>query len=287
MMAEATLHPLYTDNGLGRPVHPDAPGGGGSRGHFVQAGTLGAGASESQISLPHRQSPAGRRLTLERISAADRGASLLPATVWAGFFNFEATFQANPSSGWSHLLTNLHNLNELMAGLSEAKLHGRVKHLALVAHNESGRAGVVTYGPPIAWSDSAAIAIFGRLEIYLRHDGMLSLYSCISGGGREGDELLKKASDHLPGRTVVAFCAYVHVSKVGNNDPGNVCGQVFRDGPCDKALEPLTPWGWAAKRARNGQIVHVPALEKKSPRYLCANPKCPGHLKAEDDCPNW
>jgi hypothetical protein len=207
--------------------------------------------------------------------------------VWAGFFNFEATFEANPSSGWSHLFTDRHSLNELMASLSEAKLHGRVKHLALVAHNESGHAGVVTYGSPIAWSDSAAIATFGGLGIYLRQDGMLSLYSCMSGAGREGDDLLRNVSKQLPGRTVVAFCAYVHVSKVGKNDPGNVCGQLFRNGPCDKALEPLTPWGWAAKRARNGEIVHIPTFEKKSPKYYCANGNCPGHLKAEHDCPNW
>ena len=56
-------------------MHPDAPSGGGGRGHFVEARPIGSGASADQTALPHPRSPAGRRLTLDEISAADRGAS--------------------------------------------------------------------------------------------------------------------------------------------------------------------------------------------------------------------
>jgi hypothetical protein len=75
MKSRSTLHHSYTSNALGKAVHPDAPSGGGGRGHFVEARPSGSGASVDQTALPHPRSPAGRRLTPDDISAAAQRAS--------------------------------------------------------------------------------------------------------------------------------------------------------------------------------------------------------------------
>ena len=75
MKSRSTLHHSYTANALGKAVHPDAPSGGGGRGHFVEARPSGSGASVDQTALPHPRSPAGRRLTPDEISAAAQRAS--------------------------------------------------------------------------------------------------------------------------------------------------------------------------------------------------------------------
>jgi hypothetical protein len=221
-------------------------------------------------------------------------ASTPGATVWGGFANFFADFKENPSTGWSHVLHHLHSLDEVVLGLRKARLENGVSHLALVAHNDSGRAGRVPLGQVIAWNDPPAVATFKKLEPFLRTDAMLSLFVCISGAGREGDALLKGISKHLPGRTVVGFCMYVQVGKGGGNDPGNACGTPEFNGSCSKVVDPLTPWGKAAKRARDGVIVHVPYLERNPPDFKCANPRCPGHKTRGDEkeereynCDGW
>jgi len=169
-------------------------------------------------------------------------ASSSGATVWAAFANFEGSFEANPSNGWSHLFNHLHTFEEVIDDLDKANLRGGVSHLALVAHNELGRAGAVTYGSPIVWDTVPLFdELFNRLGLYLRSDSMLSFYSCVSGAGREGDDLLKAVSIMLPGRTIVAFCTYLQAGKSGTNAPGNVCGQTYSTGPCDPDLFPLTP----------------------------------------------
>jgi len=71
MKPKSTLHHSYTNNALGKAVHPDAPTGGGGRGRFVEGRPSGSGSSADQTLLPHPRSPAGRRLTPEQISAAD------------------------------------------------------------------------------------------------------------------------------------------------------------------------------------------------------------------------
>ena len=55
---------------LGVPAHPSSPCGGGGTGGFRQAGPLGVGSNCGFSSLPHPDSPAGRRLTPEDITKA-------------------------------------------------------------------------------------------------------------------------------------------------------------------------------------------------------------------------
>jgi hypothetical protein len=234
------------------------------------------------------------------------------ATVWAVFNNFFVRYKADPSSGYSHLLTGLNSIDEVVDGLEKAGLRNKVAHLALVGHNEAALAGLdsrgnVTYNPPIPGSELAPpdpkgrigrdhypaqptpVATFKKLEPYLLPDGMLSFFMCESGGGKAGDELLKKVSLILPGRTIVGFCVPVETPNVGDSKPGEACGT--QQGACEKLMNPLTPWGLAAKRAKDNTIVHIPALEKMAqngPPYRCANTKCPGnHPKPDDDCKGY
>ena len=227
------------------------------------------------------------------------------ATVWAGFYNFFAGFEENPSSGYSHLLRNLHSIEEVVDGLEKAGLRKKVAHLALVGHNEALWAGLppqgtLTFDPPIPGSERVPanelapehlpaqptpVATLAKLEPYLLSDAMLSFFMCNSGAGKEGDKLLLEVPKILPGRTIVGFCVLIGVGKVLGGKPGNACGVV--EGRCSPQMDPLTPWGLAAKRARNDMIVHIPALERKGPPYRCANPQCPTHAKAEHDCKGW
>jgi hypothetical protein len=160
-------------------------------------------------------------------------------TVWATFYNFSGGYEPDPASGWSHLLTGLQNFDGLVNGLEKAGLRNtKAAHLALVGHNDAGRDGVVTFdkgnelhsttGRKLA--DVTPASSFKRLEPYLHPDAWLSLYICISGAGKRGDELLKAVSNELPGRTIVGFVVYVVVGRFPNNRPGNTAGTVCEDG---------------------------------------------------------
>jgi hypothetical protein len=248
-------------------------------------------------------------------------------TVWATWSNFLGAYKKNPSSGWSHLICHLHSIEELIAGLEEAGLQKKIAHLALVGHNEAPwlglRAeGTVTFDPSIPGSEPVPqrglrpsylppqptpAKTFEKLEPYLLPDAMLSLYVCKSAAGTEGDRLLKDVSLLLPGRTIVGFTVFVVVGgDSGSFDsPGNAAGTTFcEDGKSDPELQPLTPWGKAAKRARDGEIIHVPWMEKKGtmrrvllangthadiegPPYRCANDCCLGHDSKDHDCEGW
>lgn len=227
------------------------------------------------------------------------------ATVWASFYNFFGAFKDDPSSGYSHLFQHLRSIDDVVAKLKGADLEHRVAHLALVGHNEANLAGLpaqgnVTFDPPASDSplvpaseirpahqpaQPTAVKTFGKLTPYLLPDALLSLFSCNSGGGERGDKLLLAVSSILPGRTIVGFCVPVMLGNVGASMPGNACGVV--DGVCNPLMDPLTPWGLAAKRACDNKITHKPALERRGPPYHCANPECPTHAKATDDCKGW
>jgi hypothetical protein len=220
------------------------------------------------------------------------------ATVWASFWNFSGAYVARPSTGWGYCLSPFHALDELVAFLEQSRLRNKVAHLALVAHNDEGRAGVVTFDPslpgakPLVDENGRLPAgptspdAFKRLEPYLLPNGMLTFYVCRSGAGSEGEQLLTTISSLLPGRTIVGFCVYVVVGRnQANNEPGNASGSLLRGGPSERAMTPLTPWGIAAKRAQNGAMVHKPYLEKQPPDWRCARVGCPGHEKREHDCP--
>jgi hypothetical protein len=235
-------------------------------------------------------------------------------TVWATFYNFSTKYEANPASGWSHLLTGLQNFDELVAGLEKAGLRNtKAAHLALVGHNDDGSDGVVTFDkgnePPSKTKRQLAqitpVTSFQRLEPYLNPDAWLSLYSCLSGRGERGDELLKAISKALPGRTIVGFAVYVLVSLFPKEKPGNAAGTAYKeDGKSDPEYTPLTPWGKAAKRAKNGEIIHIPRAERKGEYrcitlpngthdnvegepYYCANLDCCGHKSKDDDCAGY
>jgi hypothetical protein len=249
------------------------------------------------------------------------------ATVWATWFNFLGAFKENPSSGWSHLVSHLHSIDELVKQLETLRLRNSVRHLALVGHNESNWVGVrpdgsVTFSAPIHGGDPrpkmglresyvppqpTPPEAFAELAPYLLPDAWVSLYTCISAAGAEGDRLLKALSVVLPGRTIVGFTSYVVVGSSGGfADPGNASGTTFgEDGKSDPVLSPLTPWGKAAKRAENGMIVHIPFMEKhgiirrvtradgthenvEGPPYRCAAGECcPGHSSKEHDCDGY
>jgi len=219
------------------------------------------------------------------------------ATVWASFWNFSGGFKANPSSGWSHCFNDVHHVEELAAALEKSGLRNKAAHLAMVAHNDAGRAGVVTFDPPAPGStpeppdwrrpaQPTSLDTLHKLEPFLLPDAMLTFHVCRSGAGWEGDHLLKTVSTVLPGRTIVAFCVYVVVGKT-SSDPGNSCGTLLQGGDCEHRMLPLTPWGIAAKRARDGRIVHIPWLEKKGPEWRCANRECPTHHRREDNCDGY
>jgi hypothetical protein len=218
-------------------------------------------------------------------------------TVWASFSNFSTVYAADPATGWSHCLSPFHKMDELIAFLEQSHLRNQVAHLAMVAHNDEGRAGRVTFDPPLP--DAKPLVdendrlpagptspdSFRRLEPYLLPKGMLTFFSCTSGKGPEGDSLLTEVSNVLPGRTIVGFCVYVVVGRnFANTKPGNASGTFHQRGVSEPAMSPLTPWSIAAKRAQNGAIVHKPFLEKAAPDWRCANPCCPGHKKREHDC---
>jgi hypothetical protein len=232
-------------------------------------------------------------------------------TVWATFYNFSGQCHPNPASGWSHLLTGLQDFDALVSGLEAAGLRDKkAAHLALVGHNDAGRDGVVTFDKggelhPKTGRKLARITpvdSFKRLEPYLHPDAWLSLYICISGAGERGDALLKAISALLPGRTIVGFAVFVVVGLFPNNNPGNAGGTAYgEDGREEPEYTPLTPWGRAAKRARDGKIVHVPWKERKGqyrtvtlpnghhedievPPYYCSDDCC-GHIGKDDDCP--
>jgi len=217
--------------------------------------------------------------------------------VWTSFWNFSGGYKPKPSTGWGYCLSPFHKMEELVAFLEKSQLRNKVADLAMVAHNDEGRAGVVTFDPPLP--DAKPLIYengrlpagptspksFKMLEPYLLPNGMLTFYVCQSGAGWEGDSLLKAVSNALPGRTIVGFCVYVVVGRnLANNEPGNAAGSFQWGGRSEAAMDPLTPWGIAAKRAQNGEIVHKPFLEKAAPDWHCANPCCPGHKKQEHDC---
>jgi hypothetical protein len=231
--------------------------------------------------------------------------SLYGATVWATFYNFFSDYKEDTSSEYSHVLRHLHSIDEVVTGLEKLGLRGKVAHLALVGHNEAQYAGLpsdgtVTFNPPIPGSPKVPtdglvlahepaqptpVTTFKKLDPYLLPNAMLSFFMCNSGAGTRGNSLLIEVSKVLPGRTIVGFCVLVGVGNLGRGRPGNACGADLSK-QCWPALDPLTPWGMAAKRALDTKIIHTPALERNGPPFRRANPDCPGtHSAATHDCP--
>ena len=56
-----------------------------------------------------------------------------------------------------------------------------------------------------------------------------------------------------------------------------------------ETVQYMHPWCPFAKRAKDGQIVHLPIAEQmKRPNQRCANPSCPGHGgKFPEPCRGW
>ena len=209
------------------------------------------------------------------------------ATVWA---TRTGEWTQDHSSGWGYIFA-FHGLKDLVASMTRAGLSGRVAQLAIVAHGDQD-------GRVVLDRDLTPDGVLGEfsseladLRRFLTPDGLLAFYSCIAGKGEDGSALLANLSNALPGRTIVGFVLYGYIGPSGaGNRPGVVEADEDQNLPPRKkdALGYLDPWCRWAKRARNGQIVHIPITEQNvRPGKRCANPKCPGHDNPADSCRGW
>ena len=171
-------------------------------------------------------------------------------------------------------------------------LRGAVARLAIVAHGD--RDGVVELDPPLTLSTVGRYGSnFDRLRLFLTRNAFLEIYSCVAGAGEDGSRLLNEISVRLPGRTVVGFIvsgetqANEALSRMSPQTPGHIreaphslgTGRSGRTGL-------LTPWSFYAKWSRNGRVVRMPILGRDRDNR-CANPECPGHASAVDNCEGW
>src|SRR5438105_1487049 len=199
------------------------------------------------------------------------------ATVWS--FRVGA-WASDTATGWSHTIGPFNTLRDLMTLFDNARLQGAIRRLAIVAHGNEP--GVILLDRRLT---AATIGTFTtelhNLRRYLTSEAMLLFYSCIAGAGAAGSRLLVDLSTQLPGRTIVGFELYGLIGPAGLlNAPGNMTATDAAN--AQMAMQPnaqhglLGPWSQFAKRARDGEIVHIPVLEQNGrPNRTCANPACP------------
>ena len=209
------------------------------------------------------------------------------ATVWA---TRVGKWAKDHSTGWGYIF-EFSGLKDLVVSMARAGLRGRVAQLGIVAHGDKGGRVVLDRDltPDRVSSEfSSELADLGR---FLTPDGSLAFYACIAGKGTDGSDLLVNLSNALPGRTIVAFVLYGYIGPGGApNMPGMVEADDDQNLPPRKedALGYLDPWCRWAKRAKNGQIVHIPITEQNvRPGKKCANPHCGNHDNLGDSCPGW
>jgi hypothetical protein len=209
-------------------------------------------------------------------------------TVWA---YKEGFWTKDRKTGWADTI-HMTGLADLCDSLEHLKLRGAVPRLAIVAHGNEP--GVVQLDRKLSLSSLANFAPdFARLKPYLADKAFLEFYACIAGKDEPGSRLLVALSQIFPGCTIVGFELYGLIGPEGsNNAPGEMDAiqnefSLFGKTPRPQ-LGRLDPWCRWAKRARYGQIVHLPALEQANRKLMkCANPLCPGHREPTDSCPGW
>ncbi len=196
-------------------------------------------------------------------------------------------------TGWSHNIQMTAGLAALATALGAAGLGGRVSHLAIVAHGDAPGQVILDRTMTASVLPGFAAELRG-LGTYLTLDGMLSFYACLAGKDAEGTALLTGISRELPGRTIVGFELYGLIGAPGQglNRPGIMEATTAAD-PAMAVLPGATvgyldPWCPFAKRALNGNLVHLPVLEQNvRPNRTCANPACGGHGSPYDACTGW
>jgi hypothetical protein len=197
-------------------------------------------------------------------------------------------FVESSASGWAYAI-RFNSLKDLIAGMSERKLNGRVESLAIVAHGDAS--GVVQLDSNLTpttinnfTADLAALADF------LDPHAKLIFISCLAGSGKEGDQLLTGISRILSNVHVIGFTIQGAMAQEGlPSAAGQVLeGQNFMRGmPAEKmrGLPALTEYSAFSKWARNGYISRIPIQEQtKQPGYRCAWSSCPGHAHPMDRC---
>jgi hypothetical protein len=210
------------------------------------------------------------------------------ATVWA---HRVGAWTRNPATGWSHTL-QMNGLGDLTRAMDRAGLKGVVTQLGIVAHGDQPGQVILNRQLTAATIDVFRFELNG-LRSYLTRNGILTFYSCIAGKGEAGSRLLVALSNQLPGRTVVGFELFGLIGPPGiPNAPGNVIAtetslaQLAMDQRAQHGR--LHPWCPFAKRARDGQVVHLPILEQAGrPNRTCANPQCRGHSQPSHSCSGW
>jgi len=186
----------------------------------------------------------------------------------------------------------MNGLASLVDYLERSHLRGGVNQLALVAHGDE--AGVVQLDRNLTARNSSEFeADFGKLKDYLTFDAWVTFYSCIAGKEQRGTDLLVSVSRLLAGRTIVGFEMFGLIGPAGSlNSPGTMKAtesslpQIAIMASSQHGL--LNPWCPWAKRARDGKLLHIPALEQNG-RFnkTCANPGCSGHSSPYHSCPGW
>jgi len=255
---------------------------------FVVPGPLGRSGSEHRIAFESTRAaaslfepgPLGSRSRNPNVSAGGG------ATVWAF-----RTGSWSRAPGWGYVI-GFYSLADLIGKLEAQHLRGKVSQLGIVAHGDlAGRIeldrDLTVESLPQFYAD------LGMLTQYLVPDAWVTFYSCIAGKAKEGSELLTSISKHLRGRTIVGFELYGFIG-IGTNAAGMV--KASETQYASVAVDPkqhatqgyLSPWCPYAKRAWDGQIVHLPLLEQNNRAgFACANPSCPGHSSVGHSCPGW
>ena len=214
------------------------------------------------------------------------------ATVWAHFsgsvpgYRDLGEIDDTPQNGWSHV-TNFTTYNHLVAWLKDSTLYGEVSRLNINCH---GQPGHLALDVPVNVTNHGRLSGLG---VYLRQPAKLVFTGCMTGRGPRGSIFLRRLSELLPGRKIIAFEL---VSILGSADhqsfgagdvhygSGRSGGGLASSGAL-VATPRVTAWNAHSKWAWRGEIIRYPVFEQaRRPNFICANPACPGHSSEFHQC---
>ena len=283
---------------------PSGSGSRGGKGAATNKPTESAFQAPGLIDDDARKTDAGTKLLNRQPAQKAKGDGKSPSTkevrrepyfypgatgenVWTWWPN-AGNWVARPAAGWDASFS-FGKMQLLLDGLKQRGLAGQVSKLAIVVHGDAD--GVVQFTPQLT---PATLGTFrpqlSELGLYMKLHGKLIFLSCIAGRGPQGTTLLTGISKILAGVYVIGFEIFGGYPGLFIAEPGQVWEDQYGSGS-GRVLDniknpvPLREYSIYSKWALNGKIIRYPQGEQMHrAKNKCANPTCPGHPNAMQQC---
>jgi hypothetical protein len=189
------------------------------------------------------------------------------------------------ANGWD-VSVGIPRLQDLLDGLKKRGLGGQVSKLAIVAHgNADGVVQLESLMTPTTLGSFKPRLL--ELGLYLKLYGKLMFVSCLAGRGPQGTALLTEISKILPGIYVIGFEILGGMAPE-RSEPGQVweaLDETTKYRPPPRNLVWLNEHSYYSKWALNGRVIKLPHGDRiNREKKKCANPTCPGHPNAVQQC---